>query len=314
MIRVENLSKRFAHIEALRDVSFEAPSGRVVGLLGPNGAGKSTTMRILAGLIPPTNGHASINGLDSVEDSLASRRCLGYLPESPALYPEMRVASFLRFRAMLFGLSGKSVSQAVDDAIQRCWLEGVTRQRIASLSKGFRQRVGIASTLLHDPPALMLDEPINGLDPEQISLARQLIRELGKTKAVLFSSHILSEVEAVCDDIVIIAHGRLLAKGSMRDVLTESTSTRRYHLEVSSQHARPLLDRITSTRHVVHVEIKEHGDDWHKLLVDASQDADDLREMLAQSVHELGALARELRSDTPTLESRYMQLLREVSQ
>jgi ABC-2 type transport system ATP-binding protein len=224
----------------------------------------------------------------------------------------MRVIQFLRFRARLFGLTGAAARDAVDKGIQRCWLEDVTRQRVGSLSKGFKQRVGIASTLLHDPPVVMLDEPINGLDPEQISLARTLIRELGKSKAVLFSSHILSEVEAVCDDVVIIAHGRVLACGTLEEVLSSRSSSTRYHIEVSAQHARVLLERITTKSHVAHVELKEHSPQWHSLLVDASRDADDLREMLAHSIHEVGALARELRSDAPTLETRYLQLLREV--
>jgi gliding motility-associated transport system ATP-binding protein len=313
VIHVEHLSKRFGHVRALRDVSFRAETGRVMGLLGPNGAGKSTTMRILAGLIPPTDGRASISGSDTVEASREARRGLGYLPENPPLYPEMRVRSFLRFRGALFGLSGRTLSKAVDEGIERCWLGGVVKQRVGNLSKGYKQRVGIASALMHDPPAVILDEPINGLDPEQIAMARKLIRELGQTKAVLFSSHILSEVQAVCDDIVIIAGGRMLAQGTMEQVIRTEHPTNRYLLDVPANKAKSLREHLTKKEHVVTVEIEAYTEQWHRVIVNASSEASDLREMLAQSVHDVGALARELRVDTPTLEQRYMQLLSEES-
>src|SRR5579864_4500691 len=199
MIHVEHLTKYYGEYAAVRDVSFDVKEGLVVGFLGPNGAGKSTTMRILAGYLTATSGTVSIAGLDVFWNPVEVRRRIGYMPESCPLYPEMRVAEYLRFRAGIKGLHGRHAARRVEHVLKRCWVDDVSRQLIGTLSKGYRQRVGLADALLADPPVLILDEPTAGLDPSQIRETRVLIRELGEEHTVLLSTHILSEVERTCD-------------------------------------------------------------------------------------------------------------------
>jgi ABC-2 type transport system ATP-binding protein len=218
MIHVSNLTKYYGDYAAVRDVSFDVPRGRVVGFLGPNGAGKSTTMRILAGYLTATSGRATIAGIDVFWDPVGVRRLIGYVPESCPLYPEMRVAEYLTYRGGIKGLHGRACKTAVDRVVGRCWLGEVRRQLIGTLSKGFRQRVGLADSLLHDPPVLILDEPTAGLDPSQIRETRQLIRELGERHTVLLSTHILSEVEMTCEQAIIINRGRVAAQGRLEDL------------------------------------------------------------------------------------------------
>ncbi len=221
MIVVEHLTKYYGEYPAVRDVSFQVPKGRVVGFLGPNGAGKSTTMRILAGFLTATGGRATIAGHDVFADPIAVRRNIGYMPESCPLYPELRVSEYLRFRAGLKGLGWSARRKRIDYVIERCWLTDVRRQLIGTLSKGYRQRVGLADALLADPPVLILDEPTAGLDPAQIRETRKLIRELGTQHTMLLSTHILSEVEMTCDSVVIIYQGRVVEDGTLADVRTK---------------------------------------------------------------------------------------------
>jgi ABC-2 type transport system ATP-binding protein len=218
MIRVERLTKYYGEYPAVRDVSFEVPKGRVVGFLGPNGAGKSTTMRILAGYLTASSGRASIDGFDVFRDPIAVRRRIGYMPESCPLYGELRVDEYLKFRAGLKGLGWSARRKRIDYVTQRCWLTDVRRQLVGTLSKGYRQRVGLADALLADPPVLILDEPTAGLDPAQIRETRKLIRELGAEHTMLLSTHILSEVEMACDSVIIIAQGRVAEDGTLADV------------------------------------------------------------------------------------------------
>ncbi len=218
MIVVEHLTKYYGEYPAVRDASFEVARGRVVGFLGPNGAGKSTTMRILAGFLTATGGRARIAGHDVFADPIAVRRNIGYMPESCPLYPELRVSEYLKFRAGLKGLGWSARRQRIDYVIERCWLTDVRRQLIGTLSKGYRQRVGLADALLADPPVLILDEPTAGLDPAQIRETRKLIRELGTQHTMLLSTHILSEVEMTCDSVVVIYQGRVVEDGTLADV------------------------------------------------------------------------------------------------
>lgn len=218
MIAVNHLTKYYGEYPAVRDVSFEVPKGRVVGFLGPNGAGKSTTMRILAGYLTATSGKASIAGFDVFNDPIEVRRRIGYMPESCPLYGELRVEEYLRFRAGLKGLGWRARRQRIDFVVNRCWLKDVRRQLVGTLSKGYRQRVGLADALLADPPVLILDEPTAGLDPTQIRETRKLIRELGTEHTMLLSTHILSEVEMTCDSVIIIYEGQVVADGSLSDV------------------------------------------------------------------------------------------------
>ncbi len=218
MIDVENLKKRFSGITAVDGVSFHVPRGQIVGFLGPNGAGKSTTMRIMTGFFPPTSGSVRIDGIDVIRDSLGVRRRIGYLPESVPLYTDMRVVEYLDYRARLKGLRQRAERRSrITDVLGRCGLEAVRRKMIGHLSKGYRQRVGIADVLVHDPPVLILDEPTVGLDPSQICEIRELIRQLGETHTVILSTHILQEVEMVCDRVILIAKGKVVRDGPMDD-------------------------------------------------------------------------------------------------
>jgi ABC-2 type transport system ATP-binding protein len=305
VINAAHLSKRYGRHQALVDVSFEARPGRVVGLLGPNGAGKSTTMRIIAGLIPPTGGTATVDGLDSVADSLQVRRRLGYLPEHPPLYPEMRVRGFLRFRARLFGLAGAKAGGAIERVLDACWLQEVAHRRIGQLSKGYRQRVGLAAALLHDPPVIMLDEPTSGLDPAQIAETRRLIRGLGAERTVLFSSHILPEVEATCDEAVIIARGRVLAQGSLEELRTQAAGATCI-VEARVDGGAALLGALPGVEGVE--QLRSH-DGWTRFAVRAGASTASLRERIAGAVAGAGGAIRELRDEEASLERLYMRVL-----
>jgi ABC-2 type transport system ATP-binding protein len=215
VIHVSNLTKYFGDYPAVRNVSFDVPRGQVVGFLGPNGAGKTTTMRILAGFLTATSGRAVIDGFDVFWQPLEVRRRIGYVPETCPLYPEMRVVEYLRFRAGIKGLHGGPARRRIDYVIHRCWLTDVRRQLIGTLSKGYRQRVGLADALLADPPVLILDEPTAGLDPVQIRETRKLVKELGQEHTLLLSTHILPEVEMTCEQIIVLNRGRVTAAGEL---------------------------------------------------------------------------------------------------
>ncbi len=213
MIEASGLSKRYGDLVAVDDVSFSVQPGEVVGFLGPNGAGKTTTMRILTGFLPPTDGRVVIDGHDIFSDPLAARRAIGYLPESPPIYPEMSVEDYLLYVSKLKDVPRRERSNAVDRALERCGLTEVRRRVIGALSKGFRQRVGLAQAIVHDPPVMILDEPTVGLDPIQIREIRTLIGELagvreGKARTVILSTHILPEVEAICQRVIIMHRGK----------------------------------------------------------------------------------------------------------
>jgi len=214
MIRIENLVKTFGPIRAVDGVSFNVERGEVLGFLGPNGAGKSTTMRMITGFYPPTAGRVTVGGYDVAESPLEAKRLIGYLPENAAAYPEMTVRSFLAFAAELRGLAGDAKRKAVARAVERCFLASVLHQSIDTLSKGYRHRTCLAQALIHDPEVLVLDEPTDGLDPNQKHEVRSLIRELGKTKAIVFSTHILEEVDAACTSAIIIDRGKIVANGT----------------------------------------------------------------------------------------------------
>lgn len=221
LIEIERLTKRFAGFTAVDDVSFTVDRGEVLGFLGPNGAGKSTTMRMLAGFMPPTSGTARICGADVVDQPVAAKRMLGFLPEGAPTYPEMTVAGFLDFTARIRGFRGAECMARVAHAMQLTQVEGVRLQPIETLSKGFKRRVGLAQALLHDPPVLVLDEPTDGLDPNQKHEVRELIRRMAPEKAIVISTHILEEVDAVCTRAIIIARGRVVVDAAP-DVLRQA--------------------------------------------------------------------------------------------
>jgi ABC-2 type transport system ATP-binding protein len=215
MLEVRNLTKRYGDIVAVDDVSFSANQGQVLGFLGPNGAGKTTTMRILTGFLPATSGTAKVAGFDVFAESAEVRRRIGYLPESPPLYNEMTTEAFLRFVARIKGVPRAAIEDALDRVLNACGLEDVRERLLGHLSKGFRQRAGLAQALIHDPPVLVLDEPTIGLDPIQIKEIRTLIRQLAGQRTVILSTHILPEVSQICEKVVIIHEGRVVLEESM---------------------------------------------------------------------------------------------------
>ncbi len=214
MIKIENLVKAFGAKRAVDGVSFAVERGEVLGFLGPNGAGKSTTMRMITGFIPPTSGRVTVGGHDVAEAPLEAKRLIGYLPEAAPSYPDMTVQGFLSFAAEIRGLDGDARRRAVGRAVERCFLGSVLHQSIDTLSKGYKHRTCLAQALIHDPDVLILDEPTDGLDPNQKYEMRNLIRELGKNKAIIFSTHILEEVDAACTRAIIIDRGRIVASGT----------------------------------------------------------------------------------------------------
>ncbi len=218
LIEIERLTKRFGAFTAVDDVSFTVNRGEVVGFLGPNGAGKSTTMKMLAGFVTPSAGTARICGQDVIEAPVAAKRALGYLPEGAPTYPEMTVTGFLAFIARIRGFSGAEATERMARAMAMTQLEGVRLQPIETLSKGFKRRVGLAQALLHDPPVLVLDEPTDGLDPNQKHEVRELIRRMAPEKAIVISTHILEEVDAVCTRAIIIARGKVLADATPKEL------------------------------------------------------------------------------------------------
>ncbi|NBR47788.1 ATP-binding cassette domain-containing protein [bacterium] len=211
MVKVEKLTKKFGANTAVDSINFEVQKGEIVGFLGPNGAGKSTTMKMLAGFLPPTSGTAEIAGCDVFTDSLRAREHIGYMPENVPLYTDMRVSEFLRYRASLKGVPGRRLRDRISDVLELCGLEDVEKKIISRLSKGYRQRVGLADAMVHEPDLLILDEPTIGLDPNQIRLVRDLIRNLRRHHTILISTHILPEVEMLCSRVIIINKGRIEA-------------------------------------------------------------------------------------------------------
>ncbi|MFN6484910.1 MULTISPECIES: ABC transporter ATP-binding protein [unclassified Nostoc] len=237
MIEVEHLSKIYGSTPAITDVTFSVEPGEILGLLGPNGAGKTTTMRILAGYLPATNGNARIAGYDVHENSLAVRQRIGYLPETPPLYPEMTVEGFLHFVARIKGVSAGDRPNKVTAAIERCNLENKRQVIIRKLSKGYRQRVGIAQAIVHDPPAIILDEPTVGLDPRQIIEVRNLIKSLAGTHTIILSTHILPEVSMTCSRVAIINRGKVVATNTPENLMTQLTGGSGYELEIEGEAA-----------------------------------------------------------------------------
>lgn len=222
MIKVENLTKLFGAKRAVDGISCSVERGEVLGFLGPNGAGKSTTMRMITGFLPPTSGRATVGGFDIVEQPIAAKRLMGYLPENAPAYTDMTVYGFLNFAAEIRGLRGDARKKAVSRAVEMCFLEAVLHQSVETLSKGYRHRTCFAQSIIHDPEVLILDEPTDGLDPNQKHEVRSLIRRMGEKKAIIFSTHILEEVDAVCSRAIIIDRGRIVANGTPQELRRKS--------------------------------------------------------------------------------------------
>jgi ABC-2 type transport system ATP-binding protein len=254
MIKVENLTKIFGAKHAVDGVSFTVERGEVLGFLGPNGAGKSTTMRMLTGFLPPTRGRVTIGGFDMAENPIPAKKLLGYLPESAPAYTDMTVIGFLNFAAEIRGFRGDAKKSAVRRAVEMCFLETVLHQSVDTLSKGYRHRTCFAQSIIHDPDILVLDEPTDGLDPNQKHEIRQLIRKMGETKAIIFSTHILEEVDAACTRAMIIDRGRVVANGTPEELRRKSEWAGAVTLRINGQAAdavREKLNRLRAAKKVV---------------------------------------------------------------
>ena len=254
MIEAVNLSKRFGHKRAVDDVSFTVEKGEVLGFLGPNGAGKSTTMRMVTGYLAPSAGSISIGGVDALADPIGAQSKIGYLPEAAPLYSDMSVAGFLRFMAELRGFSGAGRRAAVDRALETCVLEPVRNQSIDTLSKGYRHRTCLAQSVLHDPEVLVLDEPTDGLDPNQKQEVRNLIRRMGEEKAIVFSTHILEEVDAVCTRAIIIDQGKIVADGSPKDLRGRAKGAGAVRVKINGMAGSGIRSELGSLGGVAEVE------------------------------------------------------------
>jgi ABC-2 type transport system ATP-binding protein len=310
MISVSGVTKRFGSFTAIRDISFEVASGEIVGLLGPNGAGKSTTMRILAGVFPPTSGTARIAGFDVVTQPLEARAEVGYFPERVAAYQEMSVDSYLRYVGRMKGVSAAQLAAQAEAAMNACGLEPVAKRIIGSLSKGFRQRVGIAQALTGEPKVLILDEPTAGLDPEQVAEMRDLIRGLRQDRTVVLSTHILPEVEATCDRVIILHLGQIVAVDTPANLNRTIQAAGRVHIEVSGP-VSEVARKLETLAGVVSVTAQPRAVDGSAAFTVLTDRDRDLREDLAHAVSESGWGLRELRSVAYSLEEIFLTLVHE---
>jgi ABC-2 type transport system ATP-binding protein len=308
VISVRELTKAYGTVLAVDHISFDVPKGQIVGFLGPNGAGKSTTLRMLTCYLAPTSGTATINGFNIFHDSEKVRSNLGYLPENVPLYLEMRVEEYLDFRGRLRGMDRQKRRQRIDYAIERCWLTTVRRRPIGHLSKGYRQRVGLADSLLHNPAVLILDEPTVGLDPTQIRETRKLIKDLGGEHTLMLSTHILPEVEAVCDRAIIIAGGRIVAEGTPDELRASRRLGSRVLVECRgpANQVESVLARVTG---VGRVEILNgQRDAQYVTAALRAKDGCDVREEVARTIIQHGWPLRDLRLEHATLEEFFVQV------
>ena len=307
MIHVRDLTKRYVGRTAVDNISFDVERGEVVGFLGPNGAGKTTTIRMLTGYFPPSSGTATVAGFDVFHQSLQARRCIGYMPENVPLYTDMRVKEYLNFRAALKGLSGRDLRKNVGEVLEMCGLKEMRKKMIGNLSKGYRQRVGLADALVHKPELLILDEPTNGLDPNQIRRVRNLIKQLGLTHTIMISTHILSEVELVCDRVIIVDRGKVCACETPENLIAKlrTAGTVRVELKVKPSLAMQKLENIKGVRRVANDEQTSDGWSVFTLRVEAGTD---VRMSLDELVRENNWPMRELHQETATLEDVFVEM------
>jgi ABC-2 type transport system ATP-binding protein len=301
MIQVDRLSKRYGSYTAVESIRFDIGRGEIVGLLGPNGAGKTTTMRMLTTYLSPTSGRASLAGHDVLDEPLEVRRKVGYLPENVPLYTEMRVIEYLRYRARLKDVSRSERRRAIGEVISRCQLGEVEHRIIGQLSRGFRQRVGLAEAMVHDPAILILDEPTAGLDPLQIREVRSLIRELGERHTILLSTHILSEVEAVCGRVIIIARGRIALDDQLANLRRPGAIT--LEARGPAEGIRAALQTIPGVERVV--QARREGElGWFDV---HARGQEDLREAISVKLVSNGWPLRQLDLERSSLEERFAQ-------
>jgi ABC-2 type transport system ATP-binding protein len=307
VITVEHLTKHYGRVAAVNDISFEVPKGEILGFLGPNGAGKTTTMRILTGFMPPTSGRATVAGYDVFKQSLEARRHIGYLPETVPLYPEMTPRSYLHFLGKIRGLSGRQRRERIDDVAKKVQITDMLDRHIGKLSKGYRQRVGLAQALLPDPDVLVLDEPTIGLDPRQIVETRQVIRDLAGQHTVILSTHILPEVSMTCSRVVIINRGRIAAIDTPENLQRRMRGSDSVDVEVRGP-AEAVRAALQSIPQVIAVRDRTNGQETSQFSVDCELGSD-VREIIASTIVQRGWGLRELRPTSVSLEEVFVQLV-----
>jgi len=315
MITVNDLTKRYARNTAVDHISFEVKKGQIVGFLGPNGAGKTTTMRMLTCFLPPTSGTATVAGFDVLAKPLEVKRRIGYLPELPPLYLEMRTSEYLDFVGRIKGLGGPELSKRVDYVLDRCAIGDVKGKVLGKLSKGYRQRVGLAQAIIHNPDVLILDEPTAGLDPKQINDTRELIRGLAGDHTIILSTHILPEVEQTCQQVVIINKGKLVATDSVNNLQNRARGAGSVLVEIAARNAdlASIRERLARVPGVSKVEVKETRENLWAFEVEGQSDRA-LRADLARAVVESGWDLNELRTAAVSLEEIFLQLTSADSQ
>ena len=311
MINVKELTKRYAHTTAVDQISFEVPKGQIVGFLGPNGAGKTTTMRMLTCFLPPTAGTATVAGFDVLEQPLEVKKRIGYLPETPPLYPEMDAAEYLKFVGNLKGLSGAELDKRVDYACERCAVADVKHKLLGKLSKGYRQRVGLAQAIIHNPDVLILDEPTAGLDPKQINETRDLIKSLAGSHTIILSTHILPEVEQTCEQVIIINKGKLVATDSVRNLQARARGAESVVVEVAGRNGpvdTPVVqEKLQRIAGVSRVAVKQQVDSRAVFEIESGK-GKLVRGDIARAVVESGWDLNELRPAAMSLEEIFLQL------
>jgi ABC-2 type transport system ATP-binding protein len=309
MIKVESLTKRYARHVAVRDVSFEVGKGEIVGFLGPNGAGKTTTMRVLTCFLPPTEGRAEVAGFDVLNQPLEVKKRIGYLPETPPLYPEMEVGEYLNFVGKLKGIPPGDLKRRVDEVCERCSVTDVKSKLISKLSKGYRQRVGLAQAIIHNPDVLILDEPTSGLDPKQIIETRSLIQNLAGDHTIILSTHILSEVENSCQKVIIINKGQIVATDSVTNLTSRLRGSESVAVVVDAAGVDPnaAAGTLASVHGVGSVALKETRDSQHIFEVEVLQ-GHSVRAELARAIVHAGWNLQELRPVGVSLEEIFLQL------
>ncbi len=316
MISVKELTKRYARNTAVDHISFEVEKGQIVGFLGPNGAGKTTTMRMLTCFLPPTSGTATVAGFDVLEQPLEVKKRIGYLPETPPLYPEMRTVEYLTFVGKLKGLSGSELRQRIDSVCERCAITDVKNKLLGKLSKGYRQRVGLAQAIIHNPEVLILDEPTAGLDPKQINETRELIRSLAGNHTIILSTHILPEVEQTCEKVIIINKGKLVATDSVSNLQSRSRGVESMLVEVAGRNgdldATKAQQKLEQVSGVSRVMFKERRENRSVFEVESCKDQF-IRGDLARAVVQAGWDLNELRPASVSLEEIFLKLTTDQS-
>ncbi len=307
MIEIKNLTKKFGSTVVLDDLSLEVKKGEILGFLGPNGAGKSTTMKIITSFWSPSSGTVKIDGVDVLEDSILTRSKIGYLPETVPLYDEMRVYEYLRFIAEVRGIPKEKIKERIKEVVNDCGLASVVRKPIDELSKGYRQRVGLAQAIIHKPDILILDEPTTGLDPNQISEIRELIKKIGQEKTVIFSTHILSEVSATCDRAIIINKGKIVIEGTPAELARKVGGQEKIYVKIKGA-KEEILKHLAEMEKVEKAEmIDRESDDVYGYLIEAKEGVD-IREDLSKAVMNRGWSILEFSKKAVSLEDVFKEL------